>query len=60
MSSIKAVLDRRSNVRNIIRERYRELYQGWKIENPHSHAYTIRQLNTNIRNALSVDGRFFQ
>ena len=59
MSAITVVISKASNVRRTIKERYQELYQEWKIENPGSKNYTRIQLNTNIKNALSVNGKSF-
>ena len=55
MSNITIVLPR--NVRKIVRDKYTELWQEWKNENPNSRAYPISKLNQNIRRALSVNGR---
>lgn len=60
MSLIKVVINNKSNVRSLVRERYRELFQGWRRENPSSRAYTLTRMNSNIRNVLSVDGKEFE
>lgn len=60
MALITVVINRRSNIRNKIRERYNELFQGWRRENPNSREYTIAKLNANIRNVLSINGQSFK
>ena len=57
MANINVVIPRRSNIRQKVRDRYTELWEDWKDENPNSRAYPVSKLNQNIRRALSVNGR---
>ena len=51
---IRMYLPRGHNLRSKIIETYSHLYNEWRRTHPGSSAYTVRQLNTNIRNAYSV------
>ena len=51
---IRMFLPRGHSLRNKIVETYSHLYNEWRRTHIGSSAYTVRQLNTNIRNAYSV------
>ncbi len=51
---IRMLLPRGHSLRNKIVETYSHLYNEWRRTHIGSSAYTVRQLNTNIRNAYSV------
>ena len=57
--SVQVIIPKNSNINSLIRRKYTELWQQWRIQNFPNRSYTRAKLNANIRNTLSVNGKIF-
>lgn len=57
---IQVIIPRNSKVSKLIRNKYTELWQKWRNTNYPNRSYTRANLNANIRNVLSVNGKTFE
>lgn len=57
MQQIKVKIPKASNIRTIIRKTYRDLYDARKAAMSDDSAYTRKQLEQNIKNASSINGK---